>query len=76
MTALSFVFTLIGTFVVETIFSWPGLGSYTAEAILSNDTSVVMSVTVLVATATILLNLLADVLIAWMDPRIRYGASS
>jgi len=73
MTALSFVFTLIGTFMVETIFGWPGLGSYAAESILSNDTSVVMSVTVLIAIATILLNLLADLVVAWMDPRIRYG---
>lgn len=73
MTALSFVFTLIGTFMIETIFAWPGLGAYAAESIICNDTPVIMSITVLIAMTTILLNLLADLAVAWLDPRIRYG---
>ncbi len=71
MSALSFVFTLVGTFLVENIFSWPGVGSYTAVAILSNDISVVMSMTLLIAVAAISLNLLVDLFLAWVDPRIR-----
>jgi len=73
MGALSFVFTLIGTFLVESIFGWPGIGSYTAESILSNDYPVVMSIVTVVSLATIVLNLLADLILAWLDPRIRLG---
>ncbi|MEM3485179.1 MAG: ABC transporter permease [Candidatus Methanomethyliaceae archaeon] len=72
MTALSFVFTLIGTFLVETIFAWPGIGSYAAESIISNDVPVIFSIVSITAICTLLLNLGAEIIIASLDPRIRF----
>lgn len=71
LSAISFVYTLVGTFMVETIFAWPGIGSYTATAILSNDVSVILAVTLLIAAFTVVFNLLVDLALAWLDPRIR-----
>ncbi len=73
LSAISFVYTLVGTFLVESIFAWPGIGSYTAQAILSNDVSVILGVTLLVATMTVVFNLLADIGLALLDPRLRLG---
>jgi peptide/nickel transport system permease protein len=73
MSALSFVYTLVGTFMVESIFAWPGIGWYTAKALLSNDISVVMGTTLLVAISTVFFNLLVDLSLAWLDPRIQLG---
>jgi len=71
LTAISLVYTLVGTFLIESIFAWPGIGSYTAQAILSNDVSVILGVTLLVAILTVVLNLAADLVLAFLDPRIR-----
>jgi len=71
LTAISFVYTLIGTFLIESIFAWPGVGSYTAQAILSNDVPVILAVTLLVAILTVVLNLIADLILIALDPRIR-----
>jgi len=71
LSAISLVYTLVGTFLVESIFAWPGIGSYTAQAILSNDVSVILGVTLLVASMTVVFNLAADLGLALLDPRIR-----
>jgi peptide/nickel transport system permease protein len=71
LTAISLVYTLVGTFLIESIFAWPGIGSYTAQAILSNDVSVILGVTLLIAILTVVLNLIADLTLAFLDPRIR-----
>ncbi|MFC2105322.1 ABC transporter permease [Candidatus Bipolaricaulota bacterium] len=71
LTAISLVYTFVGTFLIESIFAWPGIGSYTAQAILSNDVSVILGVTLLVAILTVVLNLAADLILAFLDPRIR-----
>jgi peptide/nickel transport system permease protein len=68
---LCFAFMLTGTFFIELIFFWPGLGTYTATAILSNDYPVIMGVTMLMAVFYVLVNLIVDVLIAMVDPRIQ-----
>ena len=60
-----------GSVFVEQVFSWPGLGSLVAEAIGSRDYPVVMGATLLVATAVVAGNLLADLLHRWLDPRLR-----
>lgn len=69
--ALTFAYSLTGTFLVESVFSWPGLGNYTAKAIPSADFPAIMGITVLIAIAYVTLNLLVDVVMAIMDPRIR-----
>ena len=60
-----------GSVVVETIFGIPGIGSYAYEALLARDYNVVMAVTTLSAAMTLLGILVADVLYALVDPRIR-----
>jgi len=61
-----------GAFFIESIFAWPGVGLLTLRAITSSDYPVIMGTTVMFAALTILGNLLADVLFAVLDPRIRY----
>jgi peptide/nickel transport system permease protein len=61
-----------GAVVVETVFSWPGMGSLAAQAILNNDSILVVGFTLLVATMMVLVNLVVDVLYAVVDPRVRY----
>ena len=68
---LTFAYMLTGTFFVELIFYWPGLGSYIGQAILSNDYPVILGVTLLVATFYVLTNLAVDVLLTFLDPRVR-----
>ncbi len=61
-----------GTIFIETIFAWPGMGRTIYEAILTRDYPVVMAGSFFFATMVVVANLLADVLYAWVDPRIRY----
>ncbi|RLB41189.1 MAG: ABC transporter permease [Deltaproteobacteria bacterium] len=68
---LCFASMLTGTFFIELIFFWPGLGSYTINAIFLNDYPVIMGVTILMALFYVVVNLLVDLLLAIADPRIR-----
>lgn len=68
--ALSMAYSLSGTFLIEAVFAWPGLGRYAAGALIAADYPAIMGVTVLVATAYVVLNLLVDLTHAWLDPRI------
>lgn len=68
--ALSIGYTLVNTFLVEAIFSWPGIGSYIATAVVALDYPAIMGVTLFSAFSYILLNLTADIIIA-LDPRVR-----
>ncbi len=61
-----------GAIVTEQIFRIPGIGSLLIDAILRNDTPVIMAVTFVFACLVILFNLLADLLYGWLDPRISY----
>jgi peptide/nickel transport system permease protein len=62
---------LTGAVLTETVFSWPGIGSYLVEAVRLSDYTVVQGSMLLVATIFAATNLLLDVLYAWLDPRIR-----
>lgn len=61
-----------GTVFVETIFSWPGMGRVIFDAISQRDLPVIMATSFIFAALVVLGNLLADVLYAVVDPRIRY----
>lgn len=63
---------LSGSFIVEIVMNWPGLGSLTLEALLKQDLYLVMGSVVIAATMLVLGNLIADVLLALADPRIKY----
>ena len=61
-----------GAIVTEQIFRIPGIGSLLIDAILRNDTPVIMSVTFVLACLVILFNFLCDLIYGWLDPRISY----
>jgi peptide/nickel transport system permease protein len=61
-----------GAIVTEQIFRIPGIGSLLIDAILRNDTPVIMAVTFVFSILVIAFNLIADVLYGWLDPRISY----
>lgn len=62
-----------GAIITETIFTWPGMGLLTIEAVGTRDYPVLMITNIFFAAMTILGNLVADVLYAIVDPRIRYS---
>jgi peptide/nickel transport system permease protein len=62
-----------GAIVTEQIFRIPGIGSLLIDAILANDTPVIMAVTFVFACLVVLFNLIADLLYGWLDPRISFG---
>jgi peptide/nickel transport system permease protein len=62
-----------GSAVVETLFSWPGLGRLAVDAALRRDTPLILGVTLVVAVFVVLSNLLVDLLYPVLDPRIRYS---
>ncbi|MBP2231853.1 peptide/nickel transport system permease protein [Azospirillum agricola] len=59
-----------GAVVVETVYSWPGLGRLAYEAVMARDFSILLGVLLLSSLLVIAANLLVDVLQAWLDPRI------
>jgi len=67
---LSFVYSLTGAILVEVIFSWPGLGTYVTNAVLSIDFPVIVSVTLVVTVFYVFINLFLDLIQAMLDPRI------
>jgi len=73
VTALQFGFLLGGAVVTESVFARPGLGKLAVEAILWQDLPVVRGVVVSGALAYVLVNLVADLVRAWLDPRLREG---
>ena len=64
---------LAGAVITETVFSWPGVGLLTIEAIQSRDYPVVQACVLLISVSYVLINLLTDIAYAWVDPRIRLG---
>lgn len=61
-----------GAVVTEQVFSWPGIGNLMIKSIDSRDYPVVMGITVLVAVAVLVFNILTDLIYGVLDPRIRY----
>ncbi len=70
--ALDLPFLLGGAIVTERIFGWPGMGRLFLDHVDRSDTPVVMGILMMIAVAVIIFQLIADVLYAWLDPRIRY----
>ena len=63
---------MTGSVVIETIFTWPGVGLLAIDALRSQDFQVVQSVVLFFAVIFIVCNLIVDILYAYLDPRIRY----
>lgn len=73
MVGLQFGFLLGGSIVVETVFSWPGLGRLLVDSVSYRDYSVIQAEILLFSLEFILINLLVDVLYAFANPEIRYS---
>jgi peptide/nickel transport system permease protein len=71
--ALDLPYIFSGAVFIETIFAWPGMGRLYYQAALQRDYPILMAVLIIGAALIILSNLLADVLYAALDPRIRYS---
>jgi len=67
---LEFAYLLVGTFFVERIFALPGLGTYATTSMLSLDYPAIMGITVLLALVYVFINLVIDLVIAKLDPRV------
>jgi len=62
---------LSGSFLVEVVMSWPGLGRITIEALIARDLYLIMGSVMMASTVLVLGNLVADILLALSDPRIK-----
>jgi peptide/nickel transport system permease protein len=70
--AIQIAFIISGSVVVEIVFAYPGLGRLLVGRVGNRDFPVIQAVVLLIGVAVIGANLLADVLYAYLDPRIRY----
>jgi peptide/nickel transport system permease protein len=71
--AINFGYILSGVIAVETVFSWPGLGLATFEALHGPDLPMLQGLFLVFSAAVIVFNLLADLLYPVLDPRVRYA---
>lgn len=71
--SLQFGALLAGSLITETIFSWPGIGRLTVQAIQMRDYPLVQGCVLVIATSYILINFVTDLLYKLVDPRVRYG---
>ncbi|MFX1533243.1 MAG: ABC transporter permease [Promethearchaeota archaeon] len=70
--ALAMTFLVAGATLTETVFSWPGIGLLTFDAVYQHDYPLLQGIFLLVAVVAIAANFAADVLYGFLDPRIRY----
>ncbi len=76
MMGLSLTLLVSGAVITETIYSWPGMGKLVIESITNNDIWIVLTVVVFASATVQLGNLIADVAVAALDPRIRISSKS
>ncbi len=66
-----FAATLAGTFFIELIFNWPGVGYFAFKAVMANDYPVIQGVVIFTAVLFVVVNLLVDIIYSIIDPRVR-----
>lgn len=71
LTAINLGFVLSGAIAVEALYSWPGLGKATADAIRGPDLPMLQGLFLVFSAAVIVFNLIADLAYSWLDPRVR-----
>lgn len=69
---INLAFILAGSVIIETVFAWPGVGLYLIDGVVGRDFPVVQGAVLLIATSVVMVNLFTDVLLVYVDPRIRY----
>ena len=70
---LQFGYLLGGAVLTETVYGWPGIGKYLVECVQKSDFPVVQAAVLMIAVIFVVLNLVVDILYAFLDPRIKYG---
>jgi peptide/nickel transport system permease protein len=65
-----------GAVVTEIVFSWPGVGQLTIDAIQRRDYPVVQACVLLISVSYVVINTLTDMVYAWLDPRVRLGGAT
>ncbi len=73
---LLYGFFLGGAFVVETVFSWPGMARYGVRAFIYKDFNAIIGVVLVIALAYAIINIVVDIAYGLLDPRIRLGAEA
>lgn len=71
--AINLGFTVSGAIQVESVFSWPGIGALTVEAVAKRDYPVLQGAFLLLAVSVVLANLVAELIYGWLDPRVSQG---
>jgi ABC-type microcin C transport system permease subunit YejB len=69
----SFGTAMGGAVLLETVFSYPGVGSLMVESVRARDTQVIVGVVILIACSVVFMNIVVDLLYAWLDPRVGYS---
>jgi peptide/nickel transport system permease protein len=73
LTGLGLAHIIGGAVLVETVFSIPGMGRLAVTAITTQDYPIIQAITLIVAAVVVLVNLIIDISMGWLDPRIRFG---
>ena len=68
--------TMVGSFVVESVFNIPGLGKYFVTSVQNRDRTLILGVVIVESTLILIFNLLVDITYAWVDPRIDIAAKA
>jgi peptide/nickel transport system permease protein len=71
--ALNLAFTVSGAIQVEQVFSWPGIGNLTVDAVAQRDYPVLQGAFLIIAVAVVIANLVADLVYGWLDPRVTHA---
>jgi peptide/nickel transport system permease protein len=73
MFGMDFALLIGGAIITETVFNWQGVGSWVVRATFDSNLPVVVGVVVVAATAVAVMNLIVDIVYAWLDPRVVYS---
>lgn len=76
MVGMNFGTLITGSFVVESVFGWPGIGTLLMDSINNRDYTMIMGITMLACVVLLIGNFLADILYSFADPRIKQGKES
>ncbi len=71
VTGLSTAYLITGTFFVEQVYGWPGIGGFAANSLISVDYPAIMGITILGAVGYLVINFLVDIIYAKLDPRVK-----
>jgi len=70
---LDFAAMLGNAFLVENVFGWPGIARYAVQTMLHKDLNGIVGVTLVIAAVFLVVNLVVDLLVGWINPRIRFS---